>query len=119
VSDGAKLVVWPLALGAYVVAMVVVLAVVTPFEPQAPAAASDGVATADVYRGETVYQRSCASCHGDSGRGGIGPGLAGSGLTASQIAAQIRSGGGAMPPALVTGQEEADVAAFVAQLAAG
>jgi mono/diheme cytochrome c family protein len=118
VSDGLKLLVWPLALGAYVVAMVVTLALVTPFEPQAPAAASDGVATGDVYRGETVYQGSCASCHGDRGEGGTGPALAGSGLAVSQITAQIRSGGGAMPPALVTGQEEADVAAFVAQLGA-
>ena len=120
-SDGVKLVVWPLVLGAYVVAMVVTLALVTPFEPSAPAApaGSPSATAGDVDRGETVYQQSCAGCHGDDGSGGIGPAVAGSGLTEAQIVAQIRSGGGAMPPALVTGQDEADVAAYVGQLAGG
>lgn len=112
-SRGWQLALWPLVLGAYVVAMVVVLAVVRPFEPEAPAAAAG-----DVYRGETVYLQSCAGCHGASGQGGVGPALAGSGIDAARAAAQVRSGGGMMPAGLVTGQDEADVAAFVAQLAA-
>ena len=116
-SRGWQLALWPLVLGAYVVAMVVVLALVRPFEPEAPAAAA-GAAPGDVYRGETVYLQSCAGCHGASGQGGVGPALAGSGIDAARVAAQVRSGGGVMPAGLVTGQDEADVAAFVAQLAA-
>ncbi len=115
-SRGVQLALWPVVLGAYVVAMVVGLAHVHPFAPQAPAVVP-GRVTGDVYRGQTVYERACAGCHGDSGQGGVGPALAGSGLTVTAVRAQVESGGGVMPAALVTGQDEADVAVFVAQLA--
>ena len=116
-SRGLKLALWPVVLGAYVVAMVVVLAQLHPFRPAATAAVTS-VAAGDVYRGETVYQRDCAGCHGAGGEGGAGPALVGTGLAAATVVAQIRSGGGIMPAALVTGQEEADVVEYVVQLSA-
>ena len=68
-SRGWQLALWPLVLGAYVVAMVVVLALVHPFEPEAPAAAA-GEAAGDVYRGETVYLQSCAGATAPPARAG-------------------------------------------------
>lgn len=115
-SSGVRLALWPVVLGVYVVAMVVVLAHVHPFRPATAAATS--VAAGDVYRGETVYQRDCAGCHGAGGEGGAGPPLVGTGLTAVAVLAQVRSGGGIMPAGLVTGQEEADVVEYVTRLAA-
>jgi hypothetical protein len=43
----------------------------------------------------------------------VGPRLSGSELDATTIASTIEQGAGVMPPALVTGAEEADVVAYV------
>ena len=106
----------PVLVGAVVVIATFALAQAQIFEPTAPAQA---VATGgDVYRGETVFQRECASCHGSGGEGGgIGPRLVDSGLDAVEIAATIRQGSGVMPSALVAGREEADVVAYVVGVA--
>ena len=97
-----------------------VLATLHIFKPGAPkAAAGTGVKLGDLYRGETVFQRSCASCHGAAGSGGgIGPKLAGAALTPAGVKAQIDNGGGAMPAAVVSGGDEADVLAYVVSIAA-
>ncbi len=103
-------------MGAAVVVATFGLAQAQIFEPSAPtqAAGTGG----DLYRGETVFQRECASCHGAQGAGGaIGPRLVDAGLDAVEIAATIRQGSGVMPPALVSGQEEADVVAYVVGIA--
>lgn len=64
-----------------------------------------------------LWPQSCAGCHGASGQDGVGPRWP---APASTRRAQRPRFGprGVMPAGLVTGQDEADVAAFVAQLAA-
>jgi mono/diheme cytochrome c family protein len=102
----------PLVVGAIIVAATFTLAQVAVFEPSASTDA--GVAGGDFYRGEVVFERACASCHGDGGEGGSpGPRLVDSGLDAAVIASTIEQGSGVMPPALVTGREQADVVAYV------
>jgi len=88
-----------------------------PFAVDAPAAA--GVAGGDAAAGQAVYARACASCHGAGGEGGVGPALAGSGIGAEAVAVVVASGRGIMPAGLVSGDEAADVAAFVAQVSGG
>jgi len=100
----------PVLAGAIVVGVVFLLAQVAIFEPSAPAGATAG---GDFYRGQVVFERECSSCHGAGGEGGVGPRLSGSGLDATTIASTIEQGAGVMPPALVTGAEEADVVAYV------
>ena len=77
------------------------------------------MALGDQYRGETVFQASCASCHGAKGKGGgIGPRLQGLAVTITRVKAQIDQGGGTMPAGLVKGQDEKDVLAYVNTLIA-
>ena len=102
----------PLLLGAVVAAATFALAQLTVFEPSAPPAAT--LAGGDVYRGQVVFERECASCHGAGGEGGsIGPPLVDTRLDASEVAATIEQGRGVMPPALVSGEEQADAVAYV------
>jgi mono/diheme cytochrome c family protein len=88
-----------------------------PFEPGAPAAAL--APPGDAARGETVFARSCAGCHGAAAEGGVGPALAGSGVGAAEVIAVVAAGRGAMPAGLAEGQEAADVAAYVARISGG
>lgn len=83
----------------------------------APSQAEGGASAGDQYRGETIFQRDCAGCHGDAGVGGVGPALAGSGLAADDIAAAVQQGRGIMPAGIVTGQEQADAVAYVVSIA--
>ncbi len=102
----------PLLVGAVVAAATFTLAQLTVFEPSAPPAAT--LAGGDVYRGQVVFERECASCHGAGGKGGsIGPPLVDTGLDASEVAATIEQGRGVMPPALVSGEEQTDAVAYV------
>jgi cytochrome c551 len=101
----------PLVVGAAIVVGVFALAQAHIFEPSAAPPA--GSATGDATRGAVLYEERCASCHGPAGEGGSGPRLAGTGLDSDSVAEQIRQGGGIMPAGLVTGQDEADVAAYV------
>ena len=84
-------------------------------KPSSPAA-SGPVALGDPYRGETLFSQRCASCHGDGGTGGIGPRLVDDRITLAAAKAQIDNGGGSMPAALVSGQQEQDVLAYLAGL---
>jgi len=85
-----------------------------PFSPSSPSA--PGTPAGDVYRGETVFQQTCAGCHGADASGDVGPRLAGAGLATTDVTAVVATGRGVMPAGLVEGQDAADVAAYVASL---
>jgi mono/diheme cytochrome c family protein len=114
-SRRTRLVVVPLLLFAGVTALTVGLAKAHLASPSAPKAAPGGVKLGDPYRGQTIFQQTCATCHGSDGQGGGGgPQLAGTGITVAAAKAQIESPRGVMPPGLVRGQQEADVLAYLA-----
>ena len=101
----------PILIGGAVAVATFALAQAEIFAPSAPAG---GAATGDFYRGETIFQRECAGCHGDQGKGGgVGPALFETGLAATDVAAAVQQGRGVMPAGIVTGQEQADVVAYV------
>ncbi|WP_241154356.1 cytochrome c551 [Staphylospora marina] len=79
-----------------------------------PPSSSGQVAEAGV---EEVYQQSCASCHGLSLEGGIGPSLekVGSKLNEEQILEVITKGRGQMPSRLVSDDEAKKLAAWLAE----
>jgi mono/diheme cytochrome c family protein len=105
----------PVLVGAAIVVAVFAVAQAQIFEPSASSGGSS--AAGDVARGEQVFAAECAGCHGALGEGGSGPALAGSGLEADEIVTRIREGGGIMPAGLVSGQDEADVVAYVVSIA--
>jgi mono/diheme cytochrome c family protein len=77
------------------------------------------VVLGDQYQGGIVFSTTCASCHGEGGKGGgVGPRLAGSRIPIARVKAQIDAGGGTMPAALVTGTKERDVLGYVATILA-
>jgi mono/diheme cytochrome c family protein len=103
--------------GGAVVAGAFALAQAQVFEPSASSAGS--ATGGDVYRGELVFERECSGCHGIGGVGGSpGPRLVDTGLDAADIATAVEQGRGVMPPALVSGQDQADVVAYVVSIAA-
>jgi mono/diheme cytochrome c family protein len=100
----------PLLVGAVVVAVVFALAKARIFEPSAVRAAGPG----DPYAGELVFESKCAGCHGVGGEGGTpGPRLLGSGLTADEVTERVEQGAGVMPAGLVSGDDEANMVAYV------
>ena len=101
----------PILIGGAVAVATFALAQAEIFAPSAPA----GTASAgDFYNGETVFQRECAGCHGDGGKGGgAGPALFETGLDATEVASAVQQGRGVMPAGIVSGQEQADVVAYV------
>lgn len=105
----------PLLVGGAVAAGTFALAQAPVFAPSAPAG-GDPNATGDIYRGETVYQRACAGCHGAGGEGGVGPALFETGLDATEVAAAVEQGRGVMPAGIVSGQEQVDVVTYVVSL---
>ena len=113
-----RLVVVPLCLFIGVSATAFTLAKLSLAEPGAPRATAGTVALGDPYRGEVVYQQSCAACHGASGEGGVGPKLEGNPISLAAAQAQIENGGGTMPPQLVSGRQQADVLAYLATILA-
>jgi mono/diheme cytochrome c family protein len=105
----------PILVGAAVVGATFALAQAQVFAPDAPSTPSTG---GDAAQGAVVFADTCASCHGEGGVGGNpGPRLVGSGLDAEEVAAVVEQGRGVMPPALVSGADRADVAAYVASIA--
>lgn len=71
----------------------------------------------DAAAGETVFAASCTACHTNGGQeAGVGPKLAGAGLTADGIKTQVENGGGAMPGNLVSGDDLDDVVAYVVSI---
>ena len=105
----------PVLVGAAVVVGTFALAQAQVFKPSVPAASA--VTGGDVYRGETVFQRECAACHGAGGEGGsVGPRLVGVGIDAATVTAAVRQGRGVMPAGLVSGRDEADVVVYVVSI---
>jgi mono/diheme cytochrome c family protein len=105
----------PALVGAAVVVCTFALAQARIFEPSvSPASAAAG---GDIYRGETVFQRECAGCHGVGGEGGgVGPRLVGVAIDAATVTAAVRQGRGVMPAGLVSGRDEADVVVYVVSI---
>ena len=76
----------------------------------APSTAATGSSTASVSTqastpadpvaaGQTLFvNKGCAACHGNKAEGGIGPTLAGTGLTFEAVLQQVRAPKGQMPP---------------------
>ena len=108
----------PLCLFLGVSAGVFALAKLALAEPSAPTAVAGNVELGDSYRGQIVYSRACAGCHGDTGEGGAGPKLAGSPISLAAAQAQIENGGGTMPAQLVSGRQLADVLAYLSTIVA-
>ena len=80
-----------------------------------------GGSGADLAAGKSLFTNTCGGCHKlkDAGTtGNVGPDLDSlAPLTAERVAKQIENGGGAMPAKLLTGQDAANVAAYVASVA--
>jgi mono/diheme cytochrome c family protein len=81
------------------------------------------VAAGSATAGKMVFDQNCASCHGAGGKnaGGPGPTLAGTGITAGQVAFMVRSPAAidpdsGMPKLPLTEKQVADVSAYVASL---
>ena len=111
-----RLVVAPTVLFFLFAGTALALALLHPAKPGLPKSTGT-VEVGDSYRGETIFSTTCAGCHGEGGKGGgIGPPLAGAAITLAAAKAQIDNGGGAMPAALVKGQQEADVLAYLATI---
>jgi mono/diheme cytochrome c family protein len=107
----------PILVGGAVVVCTFALAQAEIFAPSSPAVGA--VSGGDVYRGEIVFQRECAGCHGSGGEGGgVGPRLVGAGVDAATVTAAVRQGRGVMPAGLVSGRDEADVVAYVVSISA-
>ncbi len=68
--------------------------------------------------GLIVFRTTCSGCHMADGTeaGGVGPKLAGLGLTADAIRNQVVNGGGAMPAGLVSGTDLDNVTAYVVSI---
>lgn len=77
-----------------------------------------GEASGDVEAGLAVFQASCTGCHLGDGleAGGVGPKLAGLGLTADTIKNQVVNGGATMPAGLVSGTDLDNVTAYVVSI---
>jgi len=105
----------PILIGVAVVVATFALAQAQVFAPSVPAG---GAALAgDSSRGEAIFQRECAGCHGDGGRGGgVGPTLFETGLDTAEVTSAVQQGRGVMPAGIVTGQEQADVVAYVVSI---
>jgi len=87
--------------------------------PSTPSGTAVALAPGNAANGKAVFAETCAGCHGDAGAGGgVGPKLAGAGLTAAIVQARIDSGAGVMPAGLVEGTREADVIAYVVSIGA-
>lgn len=88
-----------------------------PAPPPAPAAPPAPLRPGDVAAGQAVFAESCDTCHAGLGsRAYIGPRLAGQGLTASLIRTRVVQGKAPMPAGLASGQDLADVVAYVLSL---
>jgi cytochrome c551 len=72
----------------------------------------------DVEKGRELFAERCAGCHGEDGAGGgVGPTLAGSGVSREDAATTIENGSGVMPASLVEGQDLEDVLGYLETIA--
>ena len=85
-----------------------------PLNPP-PAAPPTGPAA----RGQAIYAANCASCHGVTGDGGVGPSLRARRVAQapdSAILGLVRRGRGQMPAFALTPEEERDLMAYLRYL---
>jgi cytochrome c551 len=70
----------------------------------------------DATAANQIFQKNCASCHGNNLQGNIGPNLqkVGSKMSKSDILNQIKKGGGGMPPNVISGKDADVVATWLA-----
>jgi sulfite dehydrogenase len=84
-------------------------------------ATTGGGSGADLAAGKDLFTSTCGGCHSlkDAGTtGNVGPDLDSlAPLTVERVATQIKNGGGAMPPGLLSGKNAANTAAYVASVA--
>lgn len=114
-SRRVRLIVIPACLLLGVSATVFTLSKLALAEANTPETSGE-IVLGDAYRGQVVYAQSCASCHGASGEGGVGPKLVGNPISLAAAKAQIEAGSGTMPGGLVTGRQQEDVLAYLATL---
>jgi mono/diheme cytochrome c family protein len=73
-------------------------ATVEPTQPPTPAEGPSLPTTPDPAIGQQVWQQKpCMGCHGTKAEGGIGPRLAGTGLSIDQVLLRVRTGAAPMP----------------------
>lgn len=72
----------------------------------------------DAAAGETFFASTCTGCHLNNGMdaGGVGPQLAGRGVTDAQVRDIVENGRGAMPPGLASGEDLDNVVAYVVSI---
>ena len=117
-SRRVRLIVVPAILLVGVTAGVYLLAELHPAKDEAASAPAAAPVAGDAARGEALFDENCASCHGEGGvGGGVGPTLAGSGVSAENAQATIENGSGIMPADLVSGQDLNDVLAYLETIA--
>jgi mono/diheme cytochrome c family protein len=79
--------------------------------------APSGGATGDVAAGQTAFTaKTCSGCHGANAEGAIGPKLAGTGKSQTQVLNTVRKGEGQMPAFDASKVSDQDVANIYAWL---
>lgn len=70
----------------------------------------------DATAANEIFQKNCATCHGNNLQGNVGPNLQkiGSQLSKDAILKQIKNGGGGMPANVITGKDADVVATWLA-----
>jgi mono/diheme cytochrome c family protein len=117
-SRRVRLLLIPAILFTVVSAAVYSLAQTHPAKDEAASAPLGAPVAADSGNGERLFAEKCASCHGEGGTGGgVGPRLAGSGISQDAARARIQTGSGVMPADLVEGQDLEDVLAYLKTIA--
>ena len=113
-SRRVRLLLIPAILFTAVSAAVYGLAQTHPAKDEAASAPLGAPVAADRGNGQRLFAENCASCHGEGGTGGgVGPRLAGSGISQDDARAKIQTGSGVMPADLVKGQDLEDVLAYL------
>lgn len=90
----------------------------TTTAPATTAPATTAGTDAAAKAGLVFFQKTCTGCHMADGTesGGVGPKLAGLGLSADAIRNQVINGGGPMPAGLATGADLDNVTAYVVSI---
>jgi mono/diheme cytochrome c family protein len=118
-SRRVRLIVLPAILFVLVSGTVFVLAELHPAKDEAVSSAPPP-ASGDAEHGQELFADNCASCHGEGGQGGgVGPKLAGNPISIADARTRIENGGGVMPANLVSGQDLADVLAYLETILSG
>ena len=112
-SRRVRLIVVPAILFVIVSGTVFVLAQLHPAREEAPSSSAPPPASGDAAHGQKLFAENCTSCHGEGGQGGVGPTLAGNPISIADARSRIENGGGVMPANLVSGQDLADVLAYL------